>query len=463
MHLEKTQDSSHPVIRTQSPQDLVERATEYLDGGTLEYRSHEDVTLRARAMVQEILSSTTQLHSPNCMGHQVNPPIPIAGAFTGLGGVLNPGLAIFEMGQFIAALERALIAKLGRLVGWPEGNYDGIITNGGTLANLTAILTARNKKFPHIFTKGIGASRPALLVGADSHYSISRAAGVLGFGTAQVIKIPLDGKRRMNPKHLAEKFESAVQMGLEPFAIVAAAGSTPFGAFDPLEEIGKFAKLKELWLHVDGAHGGPFLFSQKHKHLLQGIESADSITWDAHKTMFVPSLCTFLLYKEKRDSYLSFQQDAPYIFGDGEQRAAFDAGLRTFECTKGPIALPVWALWSLFSEKLFAELIEKVLGATATLYEMVEAAPDFKALHIPECNIFCFRYLPTKLKENSEENRDQLQRRLRESIVADGRFYITGTVIDGEYALRVTVSNPATEREHFASLLEKIRSLYEQR
>lgn len=457
-HLRDMHASSHSVIRSFSPSELVDRAFHYLKGPEVLPNSEAAVVSRARELAREFLSSTTHLHSPFYMGHQVPPPVPVAAVFSALGAALNPGLAVFEMSQFASAIERALISKLGAKIDWAGSEWDGIITSGGTLANLTAILSARNWKFPDAFSHGLKGRHPAILASTDSHYSVSRAAGVLGFGAEQVVKVPVDSQRRMDPRHLPQVFSEARSRGLEPFCIVAASGSTPFGAFDPLAEIARFAGEHDLWLHVDGAHGGSLLFSERFRPLFAGIEEADSVTWDAHKMMFVPSLCTFLFYRDRRDSYRPFQQEAPYIFsGDDSEPASWDAGLRTFECTKGPIALPTWALWSLFSEKIFSVLIEGVIDSTRTLHQMVEDAGDFTALHKPECNILCFRYTPPKTAQMTVEEVGYMQKQIRKRLVNDGRFYITGTMIDGAYALRTTVINPATDERHLVELLNTIR------
>jgi L-2,4-diaminobutyrate decarboxylase len=464
-HLKSAHSGDATVARDVSPHDLIAKARALMNDKKPSAADSTALATRAREIARTFLDGTTRLHHPNCMGHQVNPPVPFAGAMTALGGVLNPGLAVFEMSQFASAVERAMIAELGPYVGWKAGTYDGIVTSGGTLANMTAVLSARNKRYKDVWIQGfdLKKGKPALLVGADSHYSISRAAGVLGLGTDQVVKVPLDSKRRIDVSKLQATFDDAKSRGLDPFCLVGAAGTTPYGAVDPLEALADFAAANGLWLHVDAAHGGSLLLSKKYCGLLKGVERADSITWDAHKMMFVPSLCTFLLYKEKSDSYRPFQQDAPYIFAqakEGDDRASFDMGLRTFECTKGPIATPVWALWSIVGPETIAKLIEHVCLVTTRFAATVRASGDFVALHEPECNIFCFRYVPASLKNASAEQIGELQSKIRERLIADGRFYTTGTMIDGAYALRVTIINPLTEDEHVGALLEEVREIY---
>jgi L-2,4-diaminobutyrate decarboxylase len=171
--------------------------------------------------------------------------------------------------------------------------------------------------------------------------------------------------------------------------------------------------------------------------------------------MFVPALSTFLFYRDARNSYKPFEQDAPYLFDPEEDDSiAYDPGLRTVECTKGPLSLVPWALWSCFGPEAIAGLVERSIETTRAFYEMLQAAPDFVPLHEPEANILCFRYQPEGLERVGE-----VQQRLRQRLLKSGRFYITGTKLDGTYALRVTVTNPAVTTEVLGELLDHIRSL----
>jgi L-2,4-diaminobutyrate decarboxylase len=469
-YLQAAQSQVRPVTHHKTGPEMLAHVQSLMTQAplALDPSSASEIPQRVQTLVREFLNFSTCLQSPNYMGHQVNPPIPFAAAMTAVGGMLNPGLAVYEMSPFASAVERALIAKLGPYLNWPEGKYDGVVTSGGSLANLTAILAARNWKYPNAWKKGMGDKKAAILTSADSHYSVMRAAGALGIGADQIIKIPLDSKRRMDASKLSEIFKQAVVDGFEPFCLVGSACSTPIGAFDPLEDLASFAKAQALWFHVDAAHGGPFLLSKRHRHLLKGIEHADSVIWDAHKMMFVPSLCTFVLYRNPAHSYLPFQQDAPYLFAASGKKhldinqdpRSYDGGLRTFECTKGPIAVPIWTLWSIFGDAVFSELADRMIENTVLFFNIIKDSKDFVAVHEPQCNILCFRYIPSGDKDATTSPAiSDLQVQIRSGLVEDGKFYITGTNIDGIYALRVTMMNPFTEQTHILALLEKIREL----
>lgn len=409
------------------------------------------------------LSNGHHLHDPRYMGHQVPPVVPASALFDTLGRAANQGAAVFEMAPFGTAAERAVIQQLGQLIGWKAGSFAGICTHGGTLANVTALLAARNIRYPTSWQTGMTTAtslKPAIMTSADSHYCIARACGILGIGTSQLIKVPLDEYRRMDLAKASELLRTANANGLDVFAIVGSACSTPTGSFDDLAGIAALAQKHKLWFHVDGAHGASFLFSAQHRHLVAGIESADSIAWDAHKMLFVPALCTYLFYKNARHSWEAFSQDAPYLFDpdDPTGLAEFDGGLRTFECTKGALSLGLWGIWSLYGKDFIESLIDRAMSNTKALFEIIAGAADFETAHTPQCNILCFRYVPTG-RSLDPMDLSNMQQRIRNRLVTEGNWYITGTRLDGAYWLRVTLINPLTATEHLNGLLDAIRTI----
>ena len=162
-----------------------------------------------------------------------------------------------------------------------------------------------------------------------------------------------------------------------------------------------------------------------------------------------------------RNGYLCFLpvQDAPYLFDpkDTQGLAEFDGGLRTFECTKGALSLALWGVWSLYGKEFLASLIEKAMENTSIFRRLIQESVDFEMAHEPQCNILCFRFNPNK-NETQDENLSELQQKIRNQLLKEGEGYITGTWIDGNYWLRVTVINPLTSEKELRGLLEKIRS-----
>ncbi len=442
------------TLPTLDPGRYVEMAADLLEYPKADFRE----------LVELALKFSHRLHDPRYMGHQVPPTIPTAALFDTIGKATNQGAAVFEMAPFGTAAEKALIQKMGKMIGWTKGKFAGIGTHGGTLANVTALLAARNVRYQDGWKQGFANSsklKPAIMTSAESHYCIARACGILGIGTEQLIKVPVDKKRRMDTGEARRLLDKAKDQGLDVFAIVGSACTTPTGSFDNLRDVGQIAKDYGLWFHVDGAHGASFLFSDKHRHILDGIDLADSVAWDAHKMLFVPALCTYLFYKDAKHSWEAFSQDAPYLFdpSDPQGMAEFDGGLRTFECTKGAMSLGLWGVWSLYGKQFIASLIEKAVENTHLLYEKISKSNDFEVAHEPQCNILCFRYLPADRKNISSQDLSSLQQKIRQQLLHEGEGYITATKLDGEYWLRVTVINPLTDDSHLRALLGKIRTV----
>ena len=434
--------------------------------------SVESLSRRFGELVEISLARGINLHDPRYVGHQVPASVPIAGLFDAIGSVTNQPMAIYEMGPWATAVEQAMVEKLAGLLGWQGTGYAGIVTHGASLANLTALLVARNVALGESWEEGLsgepGASAPGsksarsatpkLVVQADAHYCIARSAGILGIGTKNVVKAALDDKRRMDPEKLDATLSGLRTAGHPVVAVVACACATPVGAFDPLEEIAETCARYGVWLHVDAAHGAAALFSERHRHLVAGLERADSLTWDAHKMLFVPALCAFLFYKNKRHSYEAFRQNAPYLFDPSAPGLAeFDSGLRTVECTKRAAAFGLWGVWSLFGPQLFADMVDVTFALGRTFYEKLRAAPDFEALHEPECNIVVFRHVPDELRKAAPEHVGEFQWQLRRAVIESGEFYLVPTTHGGIAALRCTLINPLTTPEHLDLLLDSLR------
>jgi L-2,4-diaminobutyrate decarboxylase len=301
---------------------------------------------------------------------------------------------------------------------------------------------------------------PVLATHTDAHYSVSRAAGILGLGTGHVLRIGLDERRRMAPDRLDEMLRELRVKNQPIVAVSACACSTPVGAFDPLVEIAEICRRHEVWLHVDAAHGGAACLSKHYSNLTRGLELADSVVWDAHKMLFSPALCAFVFYRNSSHKFEAFRQDAPYLFDPAAPGMAdYDSALRAVECTKRAAAFGLWGAWSLFGPQLFADLVDVTFGMGRIFYEKLASASDFVPLHEPECNIVVFRHVPDRLKGAPPEVLGRFQLELRRRIIESGRFYIVSTKLDGIGALRVTIINPLTTPDHLDELLDCCREL----
>jgi len=459
-HLRGAESASGHVLPWCEPPDNVRRAAEVLRTAPTGGADRESLSEHFGHLVDIMLNRGLNLHDPRYIGHQVPASVPIAGLFDAVGSVTNQVMAIYEMGPWATAVEWAMVDELGKLIGWGPGEFSGLVTHGGSLANFTALLTARNVTLGDSWERGVprDGPPPVLVVHTDAHYCVSRSAGIVGLGTGQVLRVGLDSGRRMDPNHLDEMLRELRAKNQPIVAVVACGCATPIGAFDPLNDIADVCERHEVWMHVDAAHGGCACFSQQYRHLVAGLERADSLIWDAHKMLFVPALCAFVFYRNRGHKFETFRQDAPYLFDPSAPGLAeYDSGLRTIECTKRAAAFGLWGVWSLFGPRLFADMVDVTFDLGKTLYEKLSAAADFEPVHEPECNIVVFRHVPDSLRDAPPERLGQFQLELRRKLIESGEFYIVSTNIDGVGALRVTIINPLTTPDHLDQLLDALR------
>jgi L-2,4-diaminobutyrate decarboxylase len=448
-----------PVLNWTPPSECVELAAGWL----ARQPAAAETPALSRAFedrVRAILAHGNNLHHPRYIGHQVPASIPLAALFDAVGSATNQVMAIYEMGPWATAVERTMIQRVGETCGLIPGQFAGLITNGGSLANLTALLTARNVALGDSWEGGlVGRSPPpVLLVHADVHYGITRSAGILGVGTRNVVRVPLDGRRRMDPQALDSIIARLKRENRPIVAVAACACATPTGAFDPLPQIADVCERHAVWLHVDAAHGGAAAFSPKYQHLVAGLARADSFIVDAHKMLFMPALCAFVFYRNPSHRFEAFRQDAPYLFDPSAPgMAEYDSGTSTIECTKRAAAYGLWGIWSLFGKQIFADLVESTFDLGRRFHEKLQSAPDFEPLHQPECNIVAFRYRPESMRESEPAAIGEFNRRIRRRLIESGEFYIVQTNLDGAGALRVTIINPLTTEADLDELLDAIR------
>ena len=459
-HLAQVESSSQQVLNWNEPAENISRAEQILNAAPVELPPAGELAERFENLAREMLARGHNLHDPRYIGHQVPAPVPLAGLFDALGTITNQVMAIYEMGPWATSVERSMIARLGSQIGWAEDSFGGLVTHGGSLGNMTALLTARNVSLGDAWEAGLsGRSKPpVILAQQDSHYSVTRAAGIIGIGAEQVVRVGLDDRRRLDPQKLDEALTDLRSRGVPIVAVSAAACATPIGAFDPLDQIAEVCQKHEAWLHVDAAHGGAALLSRKYRHLLSGLDQVDSLVWDAHKMLFVPALCAFVFYRNAEDRRATFRQDAGYLFDPSvPELADFDSGTATVECTKRAATYGLWGTWSLFGERLFEDMVDVTFDLTRQFYERLQSEPDFEPLHEPQCNILAFRYVPRELRDAPEEEIAQFLLTLRRKLIRSGEFYIVQAKIAGRQALRVTVINPLTEASHLDGLVAAIR------
>ena len=407
------------------------------------------------ALIGRVLAASNHLHHPRYVGHQVSAPVPLAALCDFVSSLLNNGMAVYEMGPVSTAMERNVLRWMAGVLGMPAST-GGVLTSGGSLGNLTALLAARQARAGFDAWNGGAQAGPPLtvLVPEVTHYCVTRSTRIMGWGAEGVTPIPVDAEYRLRPETLEATLAAATRAGRRPIAVVASAGSTATGAFDPLEPVADFCEKHGLWFHVDGAHGASIALSPRYRHLVKGIERADSVVWDAHKLMLMPALITAVLFRDGQRSFDAFAQEASYLFNGRDERPWSDVALRTMECTKEMMALKLYTCLSVLGTRLFEEHVTGLIDLARRFATRLQAASDFELATPPDCDIVCFRHIPRGLPE---AELDMLQVRLRETLRDRGGFHLVQTTLRGHVWLRVTLINPLTTDADLDALLEALR------
>jgi putative pyridoxal-dependent aspartate 1-decarboxylase len=351
----------------------------------------------------------------------------------------------------------------------------GIVTSGGTLANLTALQCARNhslSKFANVEEEGVlqalqagGFKRSVVLASRLGHYSINKALGILGMGKRNLITIESDEYQRLDVPSLRREVIRCKEENIHISAIVGIAGTTECGSFDPLDEMANLCEDFDIHFHVDAAWGGVVLFSETHKHLLKGIEKADSVTVDGHKQFYLPMGLGMVLFKTPSIPGV-ITSSADYIIRKG----SFDQGRVSIEGSRPANVIYLQAAMKLFGREGYQELINKSIATAKRMAEAIDKAADFELLTSPQSNIFLYRFIPLEYREKTldsaaEELISSLNIKLQEAQKLKGQTFVSRTRFtpsggnEAVTALRVVIANPLTTIEHCHRVLEDQRQI----
>lgn len=426
-YVEESQRGAGPVLKRRPPRELAAELglREWIEKGGMTAETYQ-------GFLRTFLAEGTRLHHPAYLAHQTaSPDFPAALADFVHGATNNP-MAIYEMGAAAATVEFEVLRWMLDKVGFPEGG--GVLTHGGSLANLTALLAARARAVPDAWENGVPGDL-VVLAPPSAHYSVSRAAAILGLGHRAVVSLETDRLGRIT--RLPEI------SGKRVIALVAGACATGTGLYDDLRRIGEWCREHDVWFHVDGAHGASALLSEEHRHLLDGIELADSVIWDAHKMLRTSALSAAVLVRREADLDAAFQQDASYLFY-GDQ--GFDLIGRTVECTKAELGLKIFMNLAWRGERGLGDYVAARYRTAHRFWQLGKDRAGFSFPYEPQSNIVCFTY------------GDADQAAVREELMRDGAFHLTSTELDGVRHLRVTVMAPATTDAHLEALLDTIEA-----
>jgi aromatic-L-amino-acid/L-tryptophan decarboxylase len=341
-----------------------------------------------------------------------------------LADVFNRYAGVYYASPGAVRMENMLIRWMNGLVGYPE-NASGNLTSGGSLANLIAIVTARDAK--NVTSKTI--ERAVIYLSEQAHHSVDKAIRIAGLRECVIRHLPIDEKFRIVASELEKQIETDKAEGLNPFLVVASAGTTDVGAIDPLGEIGRISKRHGLWYHIDAAYGGFFILTDEGKQKLAGIETSDSLVIDPHKGLFLPYGLGVVLVKDRAALQAAHYYTANYmqdaVSSDDEPSPAEISP----ELTKPFRGLRLWLPLKLHGVAPFRACLEEKLLLAQYFYEEVQKL-GFECHLEPELSVVVYRYVP----ETGDAN--AFNKALLEAVVADGRVFISSTVLDGNYTLR---------------------------
>ena len=333
-------------------------------------------------------------------------------------------------------------------MGMPPGS-SGLLTSGGSGANLTALVAARHAAVQ----KGGDIRKLVVYTSAQAHSSVVRAAWIAGISRENVHVAEMDDVFRIDMNSLERAVSADRQAGLEPFVVVASAGTTNTGSVDPLHLIADFCEREKLWLHIDAAYAGFAALTAEGKKMLSGIERADSLTLDPHKWLFVPFECGCLMVRNPATLSDAFRIMPEYLKDVEAREEEVNFADRGEQLTRYSRALKIWMSVSYFGTEAIAGAIQDAMDRARLMQSLVKASDDFETLCEAQFGIFCFRARP---KSVARENLDALNERINARVVSGGRFLISSTRLRGQFSLRIcTLGFRTTEadiKELFATL-----------
>src|SRR5213595_2987745 len=397
-----------------------------------------------------IIPFSRQNAHPRMFGYVQSPGTPI-GAFADLlASTLNANLTIWRSAPAPVELERLTIDWIRQILGFnPEAG--GLFVSGGSMANLAALAAARQ-------TKHDSSGRLRIYASTETHFSISKAAALLGIGRENVRLVAVDERFKIRVDDLVAKITADLEAGYLPFCVVANAGTVNTGAVDPLAEIREIADRFQLWMHVDGSYGAFAVLAESAKKLFAGIERADSIALDPHKWLYLPVDVGCVIYREPEIARAAFAHEAEYTRIIGQQAdeafAFWDYGP---ELSRRFRALKVWMLLKGVGVDALSEAIENNLACARHLESMVRASDDFEMAAPVELSIFCFRHMPAQLRNESPKTIDAFNERLLVALQRDGSSYLSNATLGGRFPLRGCVLNYRATLRDMEILLDDLR------
>ncbi|MBM7025288.1 pyridoxal phosphate-dependent decarboxylase family protein [Clavibacter zhangzhiyongii] len=406
------------------------------------------------------LRDAVWFHDPSYVAH-LNCPILIP-ALAGelILSSVNTSMDTWDQSAGATLIERALVDWTAGRIGLGD-DADGVFTSGGSQSNLEALLLARDEALAVHGLDRTHLPRLRILVSEVGHFSVEKSARILGLAPDAVVRVPADDAMRMRVDALEQELARCYAAGLLPIAVVATAGTTDFGSVDPLPAIGNVCRREGIWLHVDAAYGGGLLASLRHRDLLTGIERADSVTVDYHKTFFQPVSSSALMVRDGRTlRHATLHADYlnPADRAHEEIPNQVDKSLQT---TRRFDALKLWLTLRTVGADGVGRMLDDVIALADRTWSAMRRDAALEVVVRPEISALVFRYVPAGERDGSAgpgaaARSDAVNRGIRQAIQDSGRAMVAATRVGGRAHLKLTLLNPATTDAHIAEVLRMV-------
>lgn len=333
----------------------------------------------------------------------------------------NSSCYTYEVAPVYSLMEREVLAKVASLIGGAFAGpnaHDGLFVPGGSLCNLYAMHLAHNVADPDFNTRGaVGGPRCVAFVSDQSHYSYLKSAKLTGIGSDNLITVKSDSRGRMCPTALEAAVQEAVSAGKKPFLVGTTAGTTVLGAYDPFDAIAAICHKHSIWLHVDGAWGGGALLSDKHSHLMSGVNLADSFSWNPHKMCGSTLQCSIFVTRHPDLLQSTNGTKAAYLFQKDKLYAELDSGDKTFQCGRRTDMFKIWLQWKAMGDEGMCATVDHCFELANSMATSIrnDATGAWKLVYEPSCTNVCFWYVPKCLRpfswdESTQSQRDKLHK-----------------------------------------------------
>lgn len=413
----------------------------------------EDPDTVLEEVFREMVDKGFHVPSANYFGLMNPTPTYIGVLAEAMVAALNPQLATVKRSQLASKIEHETVRWIGERVGW-QGEFNGTFTTGGNEANFSGLALALAWKFPSVIEEGIAAAagQPVLYASDEAHHSLDKSAGLLGIGRKALRRIPVNHNVQLDLQTLERAIRDDLSHGKKPFCVVATAGTTNCGAVDDMVAFAGICRRHDLWLHVDGAYGGSAIFSDKYRHLVNGIEQADSITLDPHKWLAVPLAAGVILTRHPEMLERAFAVSAPYMPKAAEAKGIDNSRIST-QWTRRMNSLKLWLTLRVHGRRAYEEHIERQMKLTQGFVAWLDSSEQFELAAPQALPIVVFR---VKNQDFSREQRAAAHAAIVQQVTGDGQRWISETRVNGQSVIRMMVISYLTQEWHLRDLQQAL-------